>query len=76
MKLSKIGFIQGKAMDIFELLHHKLQERILNLNESLSNGSAKDYAEYRELCGVIRGLRSAQMEVQDLASRTKEIEDE
>jgi hypothetical protein len=61
-------------MDIFEHLHHKLQERILNLNESLSNGSAKDYAEYRELCGVIRGLRSAQMEVQDLASRTKDIE--
>ena len=63
-------------MDIFELLHHKLQERILNMNDSLSNGSAKDYAEYRELCGVIRGLRSAQIEVQDLASRTKEDEDE
>jgi predicted transport protein len=63
-------------MDIFDHLYHKLQERILNLNESLSNNSAKDYAEYRELCGVIRGLRSAQMEVQDLASRTKEIEDE
>jgi hypothetical protein len=63
-------------MDIFDHLYHKLQERILNVNESLSNGSAKDYAEYRELCGVIRGLRSAQMEVQDLASRTKEIEDE
>ena len=63
-------------MDIFDHLYHKLQERILNVNESLSNGSAKDYAEYRELCGVIRGLRSAQMEIQDLASRTKEDEDE
>ena len=63
-------------MDIFELLHHKLQERILNLNDSLSKGSAKDYAEYRELCGVIRGLRSAQMEIQDLESRIKEDEDE
>ena len=63
-------------MDIFELLHKKIQDRIQNLNDSVSNGSAKDYAEYRELCGVIRGLRSAQMEIQDLASRTKEDEDE
>lgn len=63
-------------MGPFELLISKYIERIRNIEESLSNGSAKDYAEYRELCGVIRGLRSAQMEVQDLASRTKEIEDE
>ena len=61
---------------VFDLLQKKLQDRIQNLNESVSNGSAKDYAEYRELCGVIRGLRSAQVEVQDLASRLKETEDE
>ena len=61
---------------VFDLLQKKIQDRIQNLNESVSNGSAKDYAEYRELCGVIRGLRSAQMEIQDLASRTKEDEDE
>ena len=63
-------------MDVFKLLHGKLQDRIQDMEMSLSNGSAKDYAEYRELCGVIRGLRSAQMEVQDLASRLKESEDE
>lgn len=63
-------------MNVFELLNSKLQDRIQDMEMSLSNGSAKDYAEYRELCGVIRGLRSAQMEVQDLASRLKEDEDE
>jgi len=61
---------------VFDLLQKKIQDRIQNLNESVSNGSAKDYAEYRELCGVIRGLRSAQMEIQDLESRIKEDEDE
>lgn len=61
---------------MFDLLQKKIQDRIQNLNESVSNGSAKDYAEYRELCGVIRGLRSAQMEIQDLESRIKEDEDE
>ncbi len=61
---------------VFDLLQKKIQDRIQNLNESVSNGSAKDYAEYRELCGVIRGLRSAQMEIQDLESRIKESDDE
>ena len=63
-------------MKLFELLITKIQERIKNVEESLNNGSAKDYAEYRELCGVIRGLRSALMECQDLAARYKELEDE
>jgi len=63
-------------MDVFELLMTKVNNRIEDLKDSVSNGSAKDYAEYRELCGVIRGLRSAQVEVQDLASRLKETEDE
>ena len=63
-------------MDIFELLNTKLEDRVCDMEMSLSNGSAKDYAEYRELCGVIRGLRSAQIEIQDLASRLKESEDE
>ncbi|NBX97493.1 hypothetical protein EBQ81_01335 [bacterium] len=63
-------------MDIFELLNTKLEDRVRDMEMSLSNGSAKDYAEYRELCGVIRGLRSAQIEIQDLASRLKESEDE
>lgn len=63
-------------MKLFELLITKIQERIKNVEESLNNGSAKDYAEYRDMCGVIRGLRTAQMEVEDLASRLKESEDE
>ncbi|NDG25785.1 MAG: hypothetical protein EB120_01245 [Proteobacteria bacterium] len=63
-------------MNPFELLSSKIDERIQNTEASLSSGSAKDYAEYRELCGVIRGLRSALMECQDLAARYKELEDE
>jgi len=63
-------------MNPFELLSSKINERIQNTEASLSSGSAKDYAEYRELCGVIRGLRSALMECQDLAARYKELEDE
>lgn len=63
-------------MELLNEVYKKLEQRIATLTESLSSGSLKDYAEYRDMCGVIRGLRTAQMEVEDLASRLKESEDE
>ena len=63
-------------MELLNEVYKKLEQRITTLTESLSSGSLKDYAEYRDMCGVIRGLRTAQMEVEDLASRLKESEDE
>lgn len=54
----------------------KLSERITQLTESLADGSVKDFAEYRYLCGTIRGLSLAQSEIQDLVRRIREIEDE
>ena len=61
---------------VLDVLHDELEDVLGSYKEFVALGHAKDYAEYRELCGVIRGLRSAQIEVQDLASRTKEDEDE
>ena len=40
------------------------------------SGTATDYAAYRELCGVIRGLAIAQQEIEDLVRRYKEDDDE
>jgi hypothetical protein len=39
----------------------------------LATGRAADYAEYRNLCGVIRGLTHAESIVKDLVQR---LEDE
>ena len=61
---------------VYDVLIEKLEEAKLSSMQFLVDGAAKDYAEYQNLCGVIRGLRSAQMEVQDLESRIKEDEDE
>ena len=41
----------------------------------LATGRAADYAEYRHLCGVIRGLTHAESIVKDLVQRL-ENEDE
>jgi hypothetical protein len=62
--------------EILELLTSKLEDRKKNLIEFLCDGAAKDYAEYKNLCGEIRGLTAAQMETKDLVRKLKELDDE
>jgi len=57
-------------------LFNKLKERERETGESMVDGTCKDFAEYRHLCGVIQGLRRARMEVQDLMQRYEEFEND
>lgn len=41
----------------------------------LSGGGAKDFAEYRHVCGVIRGLTHADQIVRDLAKKMEYSDD-
>lgn len=58
-----------------EYLTKKYDEEIKVLQESLGAGIAKDYAEYQNLCGVIRGLLTAQREINDLLRKVKDYDD-
>ena len=49
------------------MLEERIGEQRSSAMEFLSNGSPKDYAEYKELCGVIRGLDAALSHVNDLS---------
>ena len=49
-----------------EVLAQKLTTHVRSLEESLGTGAAKDYAEYQNMCGKIRGLLTAQIELNDL----------
>ena len=53
-------------IQVLEHLNSKLDERIKSMTESLAGGGVADFPAYRELCGVIRGLQTAQMEIEDL----------
>lgn len=65
------------AKTVFDVLAENYSERINATKEVLSCGGAKDYPEYRELCGLIRGLEHALREVQDLSRKfLEEDEDE
>lgn len=61
---------------IFDVLNENISERIENTKQHLASGNAKDFPEYRELCGLIRGLESAQREVNDLSRNYMEDEND
>ena len=64
------------ATTVFDVLNLKLTELKGSSEEFLTSGGPKDFAEYREVCGVIRGLNIALREVQDLSRNNMEDEDD
>jgi len=61
---------------LLDHLFNKLKEREKELSLSVGDGGCKDFAEYKQLCGVIQGLRQARMEVQDLVQRYEEFDND
>lgn len=61
---------------IREYLDLKLEEKRRSISDALARGVAKDYAEYRQLSGLIQGLEFAQNLVADLAQRLTEDADD
>ena len=55
------------ATTVFDVLNEKLTELKGSSEEFLTSGGPKDFAEYKEVCGVIRGLNAALREVGDLS---------
>ena len=64
------------AKTVFDVLNEKLTELKASSEDFLKSGGAKDFAEYREVCGVIRGLNAALREVSDLSRNYMEDEDD
>jgi hypothetical protein len=62
-------------MSELEVLLQKLEERRIELLESMGDGSAKDFAQYQFTVGKIQGLLTAQLLAKDLA-RAQEYDDE
>ncbi len=50
-------------------LTQKLAEQVRALEESLGAGGAKTFDEYQLVCGQIKGLLIAQLEISDLKQR-------
>ena len=61
---------------VFDVLNKKLTELKSSSEEFLHSGGAKDYAGYKEVCGVIRGLDAALREINDLSRNYMEDDDD
>ena len=64
------------AKTVFDVLANKIEVEIASAQNFLEAGSAKDYANYREIVGLIRGLKSSVQHIQDLAKQQLEGDDD
>ena len=59
-----------------DALRKKIREDMNNYTDDMADGVCADYATYKELCGVIRGLAYAERHLLDLAQLIKEGHDD
>lgn len=63
-------------MDEIDLLLSKNAAERTSQIAFLAAGKARDFAEYKSICGVIRGLNLADEHLRDLAERIKKANDD
>lgn len=61
---------------VLDTVLNELNQRIEGISRALTNGSAKDFAEYRAMCGELRGLSVAHAHIADLVRKLESFEDE
>jgi hypothetical protein len=64
------------AKTVFDVLEEKYKKSIEDQKIFLGGGGAKDYAAYKEVCGVIRGLTLALQDLKDLAQNYMDQDDD
>lgn len=60
---------------VLEVISSQINDQIAQIQEFLGTGQAKDYAEYRESCGKIRGLIVAKQQIEDLVRNLEQSDD-
>jgi len=64
------------AKTVFDVLVEKIDEDISSAQEFLKGGSPKDYAAYREVVGLIRGLEASKSYIEDLSRNYMDNDDD
>ena len=59
-------------MDPLKSILNEINQRRDAILRALADGAAKDFAEYRELCGEVRGLSFSHMLITDLVRKIEE----
>lgn len=64
------------AKTVFEAQIGEIVRQRTALMESMVGGAAKDYAHYREMVGIVRGLDTVRRYIEDLSQSYLENDDE
>jgi hypothetical protein len=64
------------TMNVLQVLRDKLRADMNNYTDDLANGQCSSFEQYKELCGVIRGLAYAERHLIDLAENIEKENDE
>jgi len=64
------------ATTAFSVVIKEIEEHREAIARAVVDGTARDYAEYKSMCGEIRGLSQAHMFINDLVRRMEQSEDE
>ena len=65
-----------RAKTVFDVLEEKINEDKSSALQFLGSGGAQDFAQYKEVTGLIRGLESCVAHVKDLARNQLEDDDD
>ena len=64
------------AKTVFDVLVQKFDDDISSATQFLVGGSAKDFAGYKEIVGLIRGLEASKQYIEDLSRNYMEEDDD
>ena len=64
------------TLNIMESLRDKFRTDMNNFTDDLANGQCTSFEQYKELCGVIRGLAFAERHLIDLAENLERADNE
>ena len=64
------------AKPVFGVLIERIEEQKTSAIQFLVEGGPKDFAQYKEVCGLLRGLQISQTQVEDLSRNYMEDEDD
>lgn len=59
-------------MTELDLIKNKIRQHMNEIADDLALGTAKDYAEYKYLTGIISGLALVERDILDLQERNRE----
>lgn len=64
------------AKTVFDVLTNNIDEQISSAQVYLTGGAPKDYAAYREIVGLIRGLEASKSYIEDLSRNYMDDDDD